>query len=186
MTKVSKVLTIALLLFSVAFFAAAGLNVIIGTDWKKQAESYTPQIAEQKKLNEAAIKRIEEVEPLIKEAKDANSTDLKALEAAVVDLKSQLTKRQEKLAELSAQLVDAIRTTNAVRDVAIMRREEVDQLFNQLGELRAQKEQVLAESRRLTDLLYQAQGTLDRVLTRKQLLESDGAKGAATPATTKS
>lgn len=180
MTKASKVLTIALLIFSVSFFAAAGLNVVLDKDWKKEAESFTSKITEQQKQNEAAMKRIEVVEPLIKDAEAANAADLIAIEAAVAELKTQLTARQEKLNSLSGQLVELVRNTTEVRKVAIQRREEVEKLQSQFGELRAQKEQVLAESRRLTDLLYQAQGSLDRITTRKQLLEMDGAKAADT------
>lgn len=183
MTKASKVLTVALLFFSIAFFGAAGLNKIVESDWKKLAESYTSKIDEQKKQNAAALKRIGEVEPKIVEVTEAKAADLKAIAAAVADLKAQLQKRQDELATLSTQLVELTKQTTQTRQTAIDRRAEVDQLASQLGELRSQKEQVLAESKRLTDLLYQAQGTLDRVSTRKQLLEADGAKLPAAPAT---
>lgn len=184
MTKASKVLTIALFVFSIAFFAVAGLNTIASTDWKARAAVLPSQIDEQKKLNEQAVARIAIVEPQIKDARLFNATDVAAITTSVQSLNVQLTQKQEQAAQISAQLVDLIHRVEEIRRVRTLRRDEVFQLQNQLGELRAQRVQVLAEARRLTDLLYQAQGTLERVQLRKDLLQADGASLVSASGTT--
>jgi chromosome segregation ATPase len=75
---------------------------------------------------------------------------------------------------LSEQIEVEARKTQQKLDELKLRREEIKRLQTQYEELVAQRQFSQGEVRRLRDLVFQAQGVLERVERRRQQLKADG------------
>lgn len=172
MTKAGKVLTVFLVFASVAFMGFAGVSSMTQSDWKSKAAELNEKI--KKQTDEIAVlePQIEPLQLRLKEAIAANAADLKAMLDREQVLLAELQKLSEAASTLSAQAVSKAKEVQAKRDESALRRDEGVFLRNQLDELRTEKQAALDEERRLTDLLIQTQGTLERVQRRNELLGS--------------
>lgn len=174
MTRASKVLTVFLVVASVAFMGFAATSSMTRTNnWKEQTKDYTDKIAKQKSELEALDKEIPFWKDRLTESIAAKEKDIAAMQQRELVLLEGLKKLADAASALSVQVVEKTDATQKKRDEAAQRREEAIALRNQLDELRTQKEEALAEQKRLTDLLVQALGTKERAERRKELLESD-------------
>jgi chromosome segregation ATPase len=176
MTTVSKVLTVLVFIASVAFMAFAATSSATRTDWKTRVAEYPEKIAAQRKKIEQLDQDIVRWDARLQDARKSEQADLVAMNRREAALVSQLQQLHAQASALSAQIDTEAKAVQAKREEARLRREEVFRLRNQLEELRTQNDSAVGESKRLKDLLVQAQGVLERAERRMQLLEADGAK----------
>jgi chromosome segregation ATPase len=185
MTKFSKVLTVLLVVFSVSFMALSAVSLMSSTDWKSRKKDLSEKTAEQTRELAALETEYAGWDKRLQDAKNTITQDVAALKKKEEVLAAALAKQEEAASALAGQTVVKAKEAQAKRDEARLRREETVALRNQLDELRTQKRDAEAEERRLSDLLVQAQGTLERVERRQELLAADGAdsaKAASPPA----
>lgn len=175
MTKLSKVLTILTAFMAVAFMGFTASSFYTKFDWKAKKAEIEAKIPPQKEEINRLDTEIARYEARLVEAKAAIEADLKAIDARQKYLQSQLDDLAKKSSEASTQIAEATRKATQIRDEAKLRREEGLQLANQLAELRSQKSAAEEEKRKLTDLLVQAQGVLERADRRAKSLAGDGA-----------
>lgn len=176
MTKVSKVLTVLVFIASVAFMAFAATSSATRTDWKTRVAEYPEKIAAQRKKIEQLDQDIVRWDARLKDAQASEKADLAAMDRREAALVTQVQQLQAQASALALQIDTEAKSVQAKREQARLRREEVFRLRNQLEELRTQNDSTIGESKRLKDLLVQAQGVLERAERRMQLLEADGAR----------
>lgn len=109
-------------------------------------------------------------------AKAQIDADLDAMKRRQTDLVNQYAEAQTQLNQISQDYTLEAKKQIDDLDILKLRAEEFVRVKNQLEELRAQRQVATDELTRLKALLYQAKANLERAQTRKQLLESDGAK----------
>jgi chromosome segregation ATPase len=175
MTKISKVLTILTAFMAVAFMGFTASSFYTQFNWKAKKAEIEAKIPPQREELNRLDTEITRYEGRLTEAKAAIEADLKAIEARRKYLQAQLDDLAKKSSEASTQIAEATRKATQVRDEAKLRREEGLQLANQLAELRSQKSAADEQKRKLTDLLVQARGVLERAERRAATLERDGA-----------
>lgn len=175
MTKVGKILTVLLVFASVTFMGVASVNWVVSTNYKTQAAEFPEKIDAQKKEIADLDTEIPRWEARLKDAEASIKADVAAIKRRQETVEKQLKALHDELSDVNAQVVAETKKAQAVRDEAKLRREEAIALSNQLEELRSQKDAALFEQKRLSALLVQATGTLERVERRKELLEKDGA-----------
>ncbi len=179
MTKTSKCLTIAATVFSVVFMAVSAVMWTARTDWKQKADVEFPKkrIAEQAEILKGLDDQIKDVDVQQKKSVAAIASDELAVLAPNVGLEAQLEVELANLIEeahaLHEQIEAEAKKVEVKQDVGKRLREEVLRLTSQYEDLVAQKEDALANVKRIRDLLFQANGVLDRVKKRQKSLESD-------------
>ena len=172
MTKAGKVLTVFLVFASVAFMGFAGVSSMTRSDWKAKAAELNEKIKRQKDELGVLEPQVEPLQLRLNDAIAANKADIKAMLDREQVLLAELQKLSDGASALSAQAVSKAKEVQAKRDESALRRDEAVVLRNQLDELRTEKAAALEEDRRLTDLLIQTQGTLERVQRRSELLST--------------
>lgn len=174
MTKFSKVLTVLATFLSIAFMGLAFVSWATAlTDHRQRDTDLKARIQPQKDRITQLDGEIARAENRLKDAQLAIAADLPAIKAREKLYQAQLDGLAKKSSELSTQIAASSKKAREVGDEASLRREEGIQLANQLAELRAQKADAETEKQKLTDLLVQAQGVLDRVQRRNETLKSD-------------
>jgi chromosome segregation ATPase len=179
MTKFSKVLTVLATFLSIAFMGLAFVSWATAlTDHRQRDTDLKARIQPQKDRLTQLEGEIARAENRLKDAQLAIAADLPAFKAREKLYQAQLDELAKTSGELSVQIAALSKKAREVGDEASLRREEGIQLANQLAELRAQKADAETEKQKLTDLLVQAQGVLDRVQRRNGNLKSDLPAGA--------
>jgi chromosome segregation ATPase len=179
MTKFSKVLTVLATFLSIAFMGLAFVSWATAlTDHRQRDTDLKARIQPQKDRLTQLEGEIARTENRLKDAQLAIAADLPAFKARETLYQTQLDELAKTSGELSVQIAALSKKAREVGDEASLRREEGIQLANQLAELRAQKADAETEKQKLTDLLVQAQGVLDRVQRRNGNLKSDLPAGA--------
>ena len=182
MTKVSKVLTIVLTVFSIIFMGVAAVMSTVRTDWKEKATKEFPKsrIVEQTAKIADLTKESESLDLQQKAAAVAIEADIKSFLAPQIGREAQLEAELEKLVEEARALAGQVETD--AKKVQLKQhenkrlREEVTRLRTQYDDLVSQKYDVAETVKRQRDLLFQAKGILERVKHRLELLEADTAK----------
>ena len=180
MTKTSKVLTVLVTAFSILFMGIAAVMSTARTDWKKKATEEFPkkrindQTAELDKLR----KEIETVDKEQKAAGEGIAADSLAITAPntgrVAQLEAELVQLIDEAHKVAEQVEAEAKKVGAKQDDGKHLRDRVTRLTSQYEDLVAQKDDALADVKRLRDLLFQARGVLDRVKKRQQALEAEG------------
>lgn len=170
MTKAGKVLTVFLVFASVAFMGFAGVSSMTRSDFKARKTVLDEKIKKQTEEIAALQPLIEPLEARLRDAMAANAADIKAMQEREQVLLTQLQKLSDDATALAAQGVAKAKEVQAKRDEVARRRDEAVALRNQLDELRTEKDEALSEQRRLTDLLIQTQGSLERAERRNEHL----------------
>jgi chromosome segregation ATPase len=180
MTKTSKILTIVVTMGSVLFMAVAAVLSTVRTDWKEKATKEFPRsrITDQKAQLDDLDKEIKSVARLQADADAGIAADSLAITTPttgrVAQLESELQKLIDEAHKLAEQVEAEAKTVDEKQDRDKRLREEVARLQSQYEDLVAEKENSLANVKRLRDLLFQAQGVLDRVQKRQKALNSEG------------
>lgn len=179
MTKISRCLTILVTVLAVAFLGVAAVTTAGRTDWKTVATKDFP-----KKTNDDLKAAIDELDKQIKIYGDLNTGSAEAIAVDIKALTDPETGREVVLErELEALIVQAhelavtveaeARKTDARLDELKLRREDTVRLQNQFDELVSQKVAARGEVKRLKDLLFQAQGVLERAIRRRTALQAE-------------
>lgn len=171
MTKAGKVLTVFLVFASVAFMGFAGVSSMTHSDWKAKAAELDGKIKKQKEEIDQLDPQIAPLQARLADAIAANAADITAMQQREQVLLAELQKLSEAASVLATQAISKSKEVQGKRDESALRRDEAVLLRNQLNELRTEKQTALEEERRLTDLLIQTQGTLERVQRRNELLK---------------
>ena len=139
-------------------------------------------VSAQKKLLEAENTRqteldqkIAQMKGAIAESKALIDVDLDAMKRREADLDKQFADLMEQMNQLSQDFNLESKKQTADLAVLKLRAHEYILVKNQLEELKAQREVATEELARLRALVYQAKANLERVQTRRQLLQEDGA-----------
>jgi chromosome segregation ATPase len=183
MTKFSKILAVLVTAFSILFMGIAAVMSTAQTDWKSKATKEFPKsrITDPVNGQQAQIANLsKEIETLDKQQKDAEA----GIAADSLAITTPDTGRVALLEAEVAQLIDESRKVadqveaeakkvGGKQDEDKRLREEVTRLKSQFDDLVAQKEDALANVKRLRDLLFQATGVLDRVKKRRESLDSE-------------
>ncbi len=177
MTKFSKVLTVLAAVLSVGFMGVAFMAFATRSDWKGRDAELKTLIQPQKDQIDRLNAEITRYENRLNDAKLSIAADLPAIQVRAKNYQTSLEALAKKSAELSAEIAETSRKATIVSDEAKLRREEGVQLANQLAELRGQRAATEVEKQKLTDLLVQARGVLDRVERRNRNLKSDQSGG---------
>jgi chromosome segregation ATPase len=193
MTKLSKLLTVAVAVFAVVFMGIAAVISAARTDWKEKATKELPEtreftkespksrIASQKTKIEDLDKQIKSQEAQQQAVAAAIEADVKAIADPKTGREAQLEKELADLIEqagtLAKQIEEQSRIVQSKQDVDKRRREEVTRLKSQYDDLVAQKHGALADVKRYRDLLFQARGLLERVKRRADALKAEATKG---------
>jgi chromosome segregation ATPase len=183
-TKVSKSLAVAVTAFSVLFLGVAAVTTATRTDWKTKATKEFPKatINEQTQKLQELDSQIVFVEKAITDAREFARADVQAIvdkdpaKGREANWETQLAALENQEHKLAEETEIEASKVNAKQDELTRRRDEIVRLRAQYEDLVAQKLAALADVKRLRDLLVQAQGTLDRVVRRQELLQSDAAK----------
>ena len=173
MTKFSKVLTVLAAVLSVAFMGVAFVAKATQTDWKARDAELKAKIQPQKDQIDRLTAEITRYENRLNDAKLSIAADVPAIQVRAKNYQASLEALAKKSAELSAEIAETSRKATIVSDEAKLRREEGVQLANQLAELRAQRAAIEVDKQKLTDLLVQARGVLERVERRNRNLKAD-------------
>jgi len=180
MTKASKVLAVAVAVFSIVFMGVAAVMSTVRTDWKEKATKEFPKsrITEQQTQIADLDKEIKAVTDQHEAAKAGITADVQALSAPETGREAQREAEFKKLVAeahtIFEQFEAEAKKVDAKQEVDKRRREEVTRLKSQYEDLVAHKEDTLAQVKRLRDLLFQANGLLDRVKKRRDALEAEG------------
>jgi len=173
MTKFSKVLTVLATVLSVAFMGFAFISFATQTDFKTRDANLKTEIQPLADVNKRLTDEITVFENRLNDAKLSIASDVPGIGVRAKNYQSALDALAKKSAELSTEIAETSRKATIVSDEAKLRREEGIQLSNQLAELRAQRAATEAEKQKLTDLLVQARGVLERVERRNKNLKTD-------------
>jgi len=185
MTKASKVLAVAVAVFSIIFMGVAAVMSTVRTDWKEKATKEFPKsrITDQQTLLADLDKEIDTVTKLHDAAKAGIDADVQAIVAPKTGREAlrekELAQLIEEASSLSEQIEVEAKKVEAKQDIDKRLREDVTRLKSQYEDLVAHKEDALANVKRLRDLLFQATGLLERVKKRRDALEAEGVKRAA-------
>lgn len=177
MTKAGKILTIAVTVFCVVFMGVAAVMSTVRTDWKEKATKEFPKstITDQEARLGDLQTKIDAVKKQDDEANAAIAADIKAIEAPeigrVAVLEAELAKLIDDAHAVFEQSEAEARKVDAKQEEDKRLREVVTRLRSQYEDLVAQKDDALADVKRLRDLLFQAKGILDRVEKRQKSLE---------------
>jgi chromosome segregation ATPase len=180
MTKTSKCLTIAAIVFSIVFMGIAAVMSTTHTDWKERATKEFPQsqITAQRTQIQDLTTEIESLDKQQKVAETSNAADSVAITVAetgrVAQLERELAALIEEGHKIAEQVEAEARQVDAKQAYAKRLRGDVTRLQSQYEDLVAQKEDALANVKRLRDLLFQAKGVLERVKKRQEALEAEG------------
>lgn len=183
MTKASKVLAVAVTVFSIIFMGVAAVMSTVRTDWREKATKEFPKsrIAEQQTKKEDLDKEIEAVTKQHELAKAGIDADVLAITTPKTGREAQREDELKQLMEdahtLSEQFEAEAKKVEAKQEEDKRLREEVTRLKSQYEDLVAHKDDSLANVKRLRDLLFQATGLLERVKKRRDALEAEGIKG---------
>jgi chromosome segregation ATPase len=179
MTKTSKVLTVLVTAFSILFLGITAVMSTAQTDWKKKAKDEFPKsrIAEQTAQLDDLRKEIESLDKQQKLAEEGIKADSLALTTPetgrVAQLEAELTQLVDEAHKVAVQVEAEAKKVGAKQDQGKHLRDRVTRLTSQYEDLVAQKEDALANVKRLRDLLFQARGVLDRVKKRQEALEAE-------------
>lgn len=179
MTKFSRVLTILVTVLAVCFLGVAAVTTASRTDWKKVVtQDFTSKMLSDQKA------QIDELDRDIKIATDLKTGSAEAIAADIKALTDPQTGREVVLErelealiqqghDLAEKAEAEARKTDARLDDLKLHREETVRLQNQFEELVSQKGAALVEVKRLRDLLFQAQGVLERAIRRHESLQQE-------------
>jgi len=182
MTKASKVLAVAVAVFSIIFMGVAAVMSTVRTDWKEKATKEFPKsrISEQQTQIADLDKEIESVTKQHDAARAGIEADVQAIIAQQTGREAQREKELAALIEeahtLSEQFEVEAKKVQAKQEEDKRLREDVTRLKSQYEDLVAHKDDALANVKRLRDLLFQANGLLERVKKRRDALEAEGVK----------
>ena len=178
MNKFSRPLTIFVTVLCISFMGVAAVSTAARTDWKTIATKTYPKtrIGEQQQQITKLDEEITAVNEEQKRVVAAMEADVKALTDPTTGREAELEQLLEQLVTQAQQVAKEIeqqaRKEDTKLDTLSLRRDDVARLQNQFDEFVSQKDAALAESKRLRDLLVQAQGLLERAQRRLELLES--------------
>ena len=188
MTKTSKCLTILATVFSILFMGIAAVMSTTHTDWKEKATKEFPssEITRQRTQLQDLATEIGSLDKQQKVAEDSNAADSVAITAPETGRVAQLEREWMALIDEAHKVAEQVeaeaRQVDAKQAYAKRLRGDVTRLQSQYEDLVAQKEDALANVKRLRDLLFQAKGVLERVNKRKQALEAEGVDYTSDPA----
>ena len=169
-TKISKVLVVFVAAASVSMAGFAAVSLMTATNWKAKTQEIQTLVKAQKDKIDEIDPQIARWENQTKDAQAAIAADIPAIQAREKLYASQLADLNQKISELTKQIVAAGQKATKIGDEAKLQREVGRQLSNQLAELRSQRSEAEEEKRRLTDQLVQAKGILERATRRNQVL----------------
>jgi chromosome segregation ATPase len=180
MTKTSKVLTVLVAAFSILFMGITAVISTAQTDWKEKATKEFPKsrISDQTAQLDELRKDIESLDKQQKLAEEGIKADSLAVtepeKGRVAQLEAELVQLIDEAHKVAEQVEAEAKKVGAKQDDGKHLRDRVTRLTSQYEDLVAQKEDALANVKRLRDLLFQARGVLDRVKKRQEALEADG------------
>ncbi|MSR56179.1 MAG: hypothetical protein EXS05_00660 [Planctomycetaceae bacterium] len=179
MTKLSRCLTILVTVLAVAFLGVAAVTTAGRTDWQKIATKDFPKaaIATQQETIAELEKQIKITSDVMAGSAEAIAVDVKALTDPMTGREVVLERELEALIaqahDLAVKTETEARTADARLDELKLRREDTVRLQNQFDELVSQKVAAQSEVKRLRDLLFQAQGVLERAIRRRKALQAE-------------
>ncbi len=179
MTKFSKVLTVVVTAFCVLFMGIAAVMSTAHTDWKKKATDDFPKsrITDQTTKIDGLRKEIESLDKQQKAAETGIAEDSLAITTPetgrVALLETELGQLIDEARKVADQVEEEAKKVGDKQDNDKRLREEVMRLKSQFEDLVAQKEDALANVKRLRDLLFQATGVLERVKKRQESLATE-------------
>jgi len=171
MTLVGRILVVVLVFFSIGFLFFAVAVYSTQTNWRVAHTNLTKEIDKVKKQNSDLQKQKENLDTELTKEKTSHEKAVKDYETRITELNKGIEKKTADWQDAQKKAEENKATADTAIAETTQRREEVNQLRDQLQKIRSDFEVKAAQARQLDETLHETRRNLDVAKERQKQLE---------------